>query len=82
MHLQFVLSARERAGKKGNHLFDVDEAVLQYTRLNLAQSLHSCHRQFYRYTLSKADLKPANVLISTVERLSEVKTGDLGLGKK
>ncbi|PMD55020.1 uncharacterized protein K444DRAFT_696373 [Hyaloscypha bicolor E] len=36
-------------------------------------------REFYRHSLSRADLKPANVLISSVDGLSKVKIGDLGL---
>ena len=36
--------ALERPGNKGNHLFDVDGAVLQYMRLKVAQSLHSGYR--------------------------------------
>ena len=39
-------------------------------------------QELYRHSLSRADLKPANVLISIVDGLSTVKIGDLGLGTK
>jgi serine/threonine protein kinase len=38
--------------------------------------------EFYHHPLSRADLKPANVLISDIHGLCKVKIGDLGLGTK
>jgi serine/threonine protein kinase len=57
------------------------EAFVELEKEHLVYSgMQFTPREFYRHSLSRADLKPANVLISSVDGLSKVKIGDLGLG--
>ncbi len=56
--------------------FELQKEHLVYSGMPFAP------REFYHHSLSRADLKPANVLISSVNGLPKVKIGDLGLGTK
>jgi hypothetical protein len=54
------------------------EAFVELEKEHLIYSgMHSTTREFYRHSLSKVDLKPANVLMSRVDGLFDVKFGDL-----